>query len=179
MNLAVFKKNENTMKPPFTRYTKADVEFIKNNLDKGNNELGEILGRSADSVKHKMKSEGLSRTKEQVSALRRAWNPSHFEKGSVPHNYKNGQYMSKDGYIMKSVGQSVQRLKHVWRWEKINGPLPDGYCLRSKDRSRTNTDPDNWELISRRENMLMNTIHRYPKKVKTAMITLAKLKKQL
>lgn len=161
------------------RYTPSDIKIIKNNLHKGNIELGELIGRSADSVKHKMASLGLRRSKEQVKALRMAKNTGQFKKGSMPHNYKFGQFMSKDGYIVKSIGQCKQRLKHVYNWEQINGPLPKGYCLRCKDGNITNTDPANWTLITRKKNMLLNTIHRYPDEMKTAMKLISKLKKQL
>lgn len=161
------------------RYTPSDVEFITNNLDKGNKELGELIGRSADSVKHKLASLGIRRSKAQVKALRMAKNTGQFKKGVLPHNYRIGQYLSKDGYIIKSVGQSVQRLKHVWRWEQINGPLPKGHCLRCKDGNIQNTDPDNWTLITRKKNMLLNSINRYPEEMKTAMRLISKLKKQL
>lgn len=166
------------METKFRRYTSADVDFIKANLDKGNKELGELLSRSAESIKCKIKSEGFRRSKEQVTNLRKAYNTGHFKKGSLPHNYKNGQYISKDGYIMKSVGGGVQRLKHIWLWEKINGPLPAGYCLRCVDGDIKNTDPGNWNLITRKENLLQNTIHRYPDVLIKSIKIISKLKKR-
>lgn len=40
-------------------------------------------------------------------------------------------------------------LKHRHLWEQVNGPVPAGMCLKSIDGNRQNTDPSNWQLISR------------------------------
>ena len=39
--------------------------------------------------------------------------------------------------------------KHVHLWEAANGPIPDGYCLKSIDGNRQNTEPANWIAIPR------------------------------
>ncbi|APO67399.1 HNH endonuclease domain-containing protein [Rhizobium gallicum] len=39
-------------------------------------------------------------------------------------------------------------LKHKHLWEKQNGPLPEGMCLKCLG-DRLNTDPSNWEAIPR------------------------------
>lgn len=143
-------------------YTISDIEFIKNNLDKGNKELGEILGRSADSVKERMRASGIKRTKLEVKMLRKNNKKGHFKKGGLPHNYNGGEFLSNDGYVMLSMGNSKQKLKHIHEWEKVNGKLPKHHCLRCVDGNILNTHPSNWQLITRKENMLLNTIHRFP-----------------
>lgn len=40
--------------------------------------------------------------------------------------------------------------KHKRLWEAKHGPVPKGHCLKCLDGDKTNTDPANWELISRR-----------------------------
>lgn len=161
------------------RYTVKEIEFIKNNLDKGNKELGEILGRSADSVKDRMQRSGFKRTKKQIKVLYKQNNSGQFKKGKLPHNYKRGWFYSKDGYIVLSVGKSKQRLKHLYNWEQINGPLPKGYCLRCVDGNKLNTNPSNWKLITRKENMLKNTIHRFPKELVNVIRLKSLILKQL
>lgn len=85
---------------------------------------------------------------------------TRFQKGQRPHNTKGpGHEMlcPKDGYIYMIVaernphtGAETRRvLKHKWLWEQTHGPVPDGMCLKCLDGDRTNTDPANWELISR------------------------------
>lgn len=159
-------------------YSPSDIDYIAKNLDKGNKELGEILGRSADAIKDKMKSLGLKRTPEEVTALRRAYNSSHFKKGSLPHNYKGGT-MHADGYIVKPLGEGKQRLEHVHNWEQINGPLPRGYCLRCVDGNRKNTDASNWKLISRGDNLRLNSINRYPLELRQTMRLISKINKKI
>ena len=83
-----------------------------------------------------------------------------FKKGSMNgaarERYKpiGTERISKDGYIERKIhdGQPIQsrwRAVHVIRWEQQNGPVPDGHCLKCLDGDRTNTDPENWECISR------------------------------
>lgn len=35
--------------------------------------------------------------------------------------------------------------------------MPSGHCLWAKDGNSLNTDPDNWELITRKENRIRNS----------------------
>lgn len=104
---------------------------------------------------------------------------TRFKKGSIPHNtkYNGHQRITKDGYIEIRVKRGVYRLKHLWEWEGINGALPEGHCLRCVDGNIQNTAPENWKLITRAENMILNTIHRYPEEVKTSIRLVNKLNK--
>jgi hypothetical protein len=84
---------------------------------------------------------------------------TQFKRGQLPHNtkYLGHEKVSDDGYILISVDQvnphtGFERryvLKHKYLWEKANGPLPEGHCLKCKDGNRQNTDPSNWEAIPR------------------------------
>ncbi|MEX3315705.1 HNH endonuclease signature motif containing protein [Sulfitobacter sp. PS-8MA] len=82
-----------------------------------------------------------------------------FKKGNLPHNtkYLGHERLSKEGYVEVSVDEpnphtGFERryvLKHRHLWEQVNGPVPDGYVLKSIDGDKTNTDPANWEAIPR------------------------------
>lgn len=84
---------------------------------------------------------------------------TQFKKGQEPHNtrYLGHERLNKDGYIEVSVAETNPHTgygrryvhKHVWLWEKVNGPIPDGHCLKSLDGNRTNTDPSNWQAVPR------------------------------
>lgn len=50
-----------------------------------------------------------------------------------------------DGLPMHSRWQLVQRIE----WEKLNGPIAPGYALKCLNGDKLNTDPTNWELVSR------------------------------
>lgn len=81
-----------------------------------------------------------------------------FKKGQLPHNtnYLGHERVSKDGYVEISVDETNPHtgferryvLKHRWLWEQKHGPIPKGMALKCKG-DRTNTDPDNWQLVPR------------------------------
>jgi len=82
-----------------------------------------------------------------------------FRKGNRPHNtrYLGHERISRDGYVEISIDEpnphtGFERryvLKHRWLWEKANGPVPKGHCLKCLDGDKTNTDPSNWVAIPR------------------------------
>jgi hypothetical protein len=60
----------------------------------------------------------------------------------------------KGGYLQRKVNddlpaQARWRFVHLIRWEEVNGPLPAGYALKCLDGNRQNTNPSNWEAVSR------------------------------
>lgn len=75
-----------------------------------------------------------------------------------------------DGYLyvkmaeVPCVAYTVNwKAVHILNWERANGrPLPSGHCLAFRDRDRMNVAVENLELITRRERMLRNSIHRLP-----------------
>lgn len=84
---------------------------------------------------------------------------TQFKKGREPHNtrYLGHERIGTDGYVQISIAETNPHtgygrryvLKHRWLWEKVNGPLPDGMCLKCLDGDKTNCDPDNWRAIPR------------------------------
>lgn len=84
---------------------------------------------------------------------------TQFKKGQLPHNtrYLGHERVSKDGYVEISVSEpnphtGFERryvLKHVWMWERANGPVPEGHCLKCLDGNKLNVEPSNWEAIPR------------------------------
>lgn len=84
---------------------------------------------------------------------------TQFRKGETPHNTKwlGHERIRQDGYLEVSVAEQnpytgFERryvLKHVHEWEKVNGPIPEGHCLKCLDGDKRNTAPSNWELIPR------------------------------
>lgn len=84
---------------------------------------------------------------------------TQFRKGALPHNtkYLGHERISKDGYVEISIAQRNPHtgfsrryvLKHRWEWEQRHGPVPKGMVLKCLDGDKTNTAPENWELIPR------------------------------
>lgn len=59
-----------------------------------------------------------------------------------------------DGYLERKINDDLPlrnrwRAVHILNWEAINGPLPEGHCLKCLDGNRLNTDPSNWKLVHR------------------------------
>lgn len=164
------------------RYSNKDLQFIKDNYQKlGNKKLGELLGRSADSIKDRLARLGLKRTKKQVHQLRKKYNSGQYKKGASPHNtkYNGHERLTKDGYIMMRIKKGKYVLKHLYLWEKINGKLPKAHCLLCIDGNKLNTNPSNWKLISRTELMLRNSRNDYPEEILPSMVLINKLKNKL
>lgn len=94
---------------------------------------------------------------------------TRFKKGHTPHNtnYNGHERITKDGYVEVRIEKGNYQLKHLHEWEKINGKLPKKHCLWCKDGNLQNTDPSNWELIHRKENLRRN-VHNLPPELNRA-----------
>lgn len=60
----------------------------------------------------------------------------------------------RDGYLVRKINddlplQARWRAVHLIEWEAVNGPLPEGHCLKCLDGDRMNTAPSNWQCIPR------------------------------
>ena len=193
-------------KGKFTPFTKAQERKIKREyLKKPVKRLADETGASFGRIMNFLKKHNLTIPPEIVEQRKKAsqFNKGHvshnkgkkqtsymrpemiaktkatrFKKGSLPHNYKGGEFLSKEGYIMLSLGNGKQRLKHLHLWEQRHGKVKKGYCLACLSKDITNCDPSNWELITRAENMLRNSRHNHPPQViKTMAIRSLVLKK--
>lgn len=76
--------------------------------------------------------------------------------GRANDNYQpiGTERLSQDGYREIKIHdgmplQSRWRLVHLVEWEKINGSIPKGQCLKCLDGDRANVDPSNWQMIPR------------------------------
>jgi HNH endonuclease len=116
---------------------------------------------------------------------------TQFKKGQHPHNikYAGHERLHEDGYLYISVEETNPHtgferrylLKHKYLWEKKNGAVPEGMCLKCVDGNRQNCDPSNWTPISRGELPHLNGrwsqgYDESPDEVKPVLLTLAKLK---
>lgn len=113
-------------------------------------------------------------------------NATSFKKGHVPHNQRPlwSERIDSDGYVKLSIPENRgtglatrYKNKHVWLWEKENGPVPNGSVVIFKDGNDRNFEKTNLILITRRELLALNQ-HNYkqqPDELKPAILTLAKL----
>ncbi|MEE6129144.1 HNH endonuclease signature motif containing protein [Chryseobacterium arthrosphaerae] len=109
---------------------------------------------------------------------------SRFQKEHIPHNAKTDweEVQRKDSsgnkYWMIKIPENRKLVyKHVWLWENKNGKVPKGYNVVFKNKNTLDARLENLECISKAENMLRNTIHRYPEELKVKIRKLSKLKR--
>lgn len=117
-------------------------------------------------------------TTEQINKTK----ATRFKKGHTPHNHKpvGSERITKDGYIeVKTKEPNVFELKHRVVWEEHNGEISPGCNIQFKDGNRKNTAIENLYMISREEQMMDNTIHRYPSDLKRSIRLINKLTKEL
>lgn len=104
---------------------------------------------------------------------------TRFKKGQIPHNYNGGEHLSKDGYIIKSVGEGKTVLKHHWEWIQEHGEIPKSYILKCLTEDKTNTHPSNWKLMTMTENMIRNSKNKPPEELVQTMVLRSQLKKKI
>ena len=106
-----------------------------------------------------------------------------YKKGELPHNTKADGVITirKDSkgrlYKFIRVEQAKWIHLHVYNWMQVHGPIPKGNCIVFKNYDTMNCDIENLMMISRKENMLRNSIHNYPPEIKETIKVLSKLKK--
>ena len=101
------------------------------------------------------------------------WDPEIYQVGALRLN--------SYGYVDMKIKQGLRawRAFHVILWEDAHGPVPSGFCLRFSDGDALNIELDNLKLISRVDNMRLNTLHRYPEPIVRAYQSLGALRRQI
>lgn len=111
--------------------------------------------------------------------------------GAAQHNYVpiGTTRLSKDGYLERKTNDDhpvpARRWVGVHRlvWVAANGPIPKGHIVAFKAGMRTNVEGeitiDRIECITLRDNMLRNTLHRYPKEIAHAIQVRAALNRRI
>ena len=111
-------------------------------------------------------------------------------RGVAKENYKPvGSYrINPEGYLELKVDENPN-FQRRWRgvhrilWESTFGPVPDGYIVVFRDGKKTTKldeiTIDRLEVISRRENMIRNSIHNLPKDIALALQMLGALNRKI
>ncbi len=89
-----------------------------------------------------------------------------------------------DGYLQRKVSDTGYpprdwKAVHVLLWEQHYGPVPPGYAISFIDGDKRHIDLTNLVMLSRRELMLRNTIHRYPPELRQAIRLVGKLNRAI
>jgi hypothetical protein len=110
---------------------------------------------------------------------------TRFKKGHLPKQtlYDGAITIRSDksGKPYKYIRKSLRKWEALHRviWEEHYGPIPKGMIVVFKNRDTMDIRPENLELISRKENMIRNSIARYPQELKMAIRALHKLKRKI
>jgi hypothetical protein len=114
---------------------------------------------------------------------------TRFKKGNVPLTTLYNGIITKRKDTLKTgeiiyykwirISKANWKMLHVYNWEKVYGPLPEGYILVFKDGDKMNCDVNNVEKITLQENMRRNSIQHYPEEIRNLMITNGKLKSKI
>ena len=96
---------------------------------------------------------------------------TQFKEGRKPHNWKpvGTERISPDGILQVKVKDTRNKSdwigKHILLWEKENGKIPKGKFLIFKNKDKTDITIENLELVTRSENMKINSVHNLPKEL--------------
>ena len=101
---------------------------------------------------------------------------TQFRAGAKPHTWRplGSERFSKEGYLQRKVTDTGYPPRdwvsvHILLWQEAYGPVPAGHAVCFRDGNKTHVVLDNLELVSRRELMLRNTVHRLPKEMALAI----------
>jgi hypothetical protein len=116
-------------------------------------------------------------TPEAIAVIR----STQFKKGQPAKNEKYNGYerITKEGYVMVRVAKGKFKLKHRLEWQEKIGPLKSTEILVCRSDNPRNTDPSNWDKITREENMLRNSRHEFIKELVPTMALISNLKKTI
>jgi hypothetical protein len=110
---------------------------------------------------------------------------TRFRKGHVPPNRQDlgALRITSDGTLEIKLAPTGLRqwmpLAH-YEWQRHTGrPVPRGWVLWHRNGDPFDADPANLELISRREVMRRNSIHRYPRELKRAIVALGQFNRRV
>lgn len=181
--------------------TMKEKMFLKRNYVKyTNHRLAQMMGRSEAAIQCHRRKFGLSkpndgRYKKGAVPLNKGkkmppgWGgagiKTRFKKGQKPKNTKyNGAIQirhMRGGKPWKFIRIRLNKWEELnrYNYKKFIGPIPSGKNVAFKNGDTLNCEPSNLFLETRQDNMLRNTIHRYPAEVKTAIRMVAKLKRKI
>lgn len=87
----------------------------------------------------------------------------------LPHNTApvGSIVVSSDGYCkIKTAEPRTWEYLHRKNWEAAHGPIPKGKLVVFRDGNIRNYSIENLELISKKENMVRNSVHNLPEEIK-------------
>jgi hypothetical protein len=98
---------------------------------------------------------------------------TRFAPGNRPHNWREigSEELRGDGHLYRKITDDGPPHAHcrpvyLLLWEAAHGRVPRGHAVIFRDGNYSHITLENLELVSRRDLMARNTIHRYPQELK-------------
>lgn len=115
---------------------------------------------------------------------------TRFKKGQIPHNaigFKDGDIVIRHSHKKRNcppykwirIGKGKWEMYHVYLWKQHNGQIPDGHIIVFKDKNTMNVIIENLDCITKKENMMRNSIHQYPEEIKKTIQTLSLITRKI
>lgn len=110
---------------------------------------------------------------------------TQFKPGHMPFNTKHDGYISirhdKSGRKYKNIRIENAKWELLQRkiWADTYGPIPEGMVIAFKDGDTMNCQIENLEMLSYQENMIRNSIHRYPEEIVNTIRTITMLDRRI
>ncbi|MDW3714116.1 HNH endonuclease signature motif containing protein [Pseudomonas sp. 2023EL-01195] len=126
-------------------------------------ELAEMFpGRTAQAIRQRARGLGIFKNAdylnklqlEKMEACRRSGGSNVFESKPIGSIHKKGKWSR-----IKVAQPDVWKPLHVYTWEKLNGPVPEGMIVAAKDGNPSNVDIDNLCIRSKTEHLLKRNKH--------------------
>lgn len=164
----------------FTMGLKKSQEFKmsehsgRHNLIEGGKDFRFTKGHTPANKGKKMSPEVYQKVKSTM------WKP-----GNRPPNWKpDGTIVEREDkngriYLYYKVKNSHWILYHQKIWTDVNGPIPSKHIVIFKDGNTMNCDISNLELITMKQNVIRNSIRRFPQEIQQVIKLNAKLKKKI
>jgi hypothetical protein len=125
--------------------------------------------------------------KEMPSEVYEKVKDTMFKPGNRPHNWKpDGSIVERKDtdlsgrvYLYYKIRDSKWILYHNKIWIDANGPIPNKHIIIFKDGNTRNCQLDNLQCISMKENVIRNSIQRFPKEIIEVIKLTSKLNKTI
>lgn len=97
---------------------------------------------------------------------------TQFKKGVMPHTWVpvGTEVLDPGGYLKRKVTDDRTvpsrfnwQFVHILVWEKKHGPVPPAHAIAFRNGDKSDIRLANLELVSRREMLRRNSVHRLPK----------------
>lgn len=177
---------------PLRPWTEAEQRRLRHfYADTSTAELARVLGRTEAAIGNQAALMGLRKTQAYMQAAGGRFQPglvpwnkdkhvpargraveTQFKPGNRPHTWRPiGSERIADGVLQRKMTDTGCTRRdwvpvHRLLWEAHNGPVPKGHIVVFRNGDRTDIRLENLELITRRENMARNTVHRLPRELK-------------